>query len=62
MGSRIFSNINHASLLDYSWSRNLPGSGSYEITHFPSTILYNIHLSVIPVTKRPAIVDFFGGR
>ena len=62
MTSHSVSNIKHASLLNYSSSRNLQGSVSYEITQFPSTILYNNYLSLIPVTKRPAFVDFSGAR
>ena len=62
MKSHIVRNNKHASLLNYSSSLNFQSSVAYEITQFPSPILYNIHFSPNPVTNRPAIVDFFGGR
>ena len=46
-------------MLNYSSSRSFQVSGSYEITQFPSTTLYNIQLPLNPVIKRPVFVHLF---
>jgi len=62
MNSHSVSDINNTSLLKCSSSRNLQSSVSYGITQFNSNFLCNIHLSLKPVTKQIAFVDFFGGQ